>query len=129
MSLPATAPKKQLLKLPTIEYSKERGWYPFLLIVPTKDLHDSGYRHIAVIGGGYENGEPVAKCILAHPDDLSLPNSVTHDTRLSKDTWNSMRIDAFGDNGVLRLWSHSHEFSTSSPLSSVDVFVRNIEEA
>lgn len=117
MTLPANSPKKALLKLPHLAWEDERGWYPFLLIVPTKDLHDSGWRHIAIIGGDYdEQHHPIAKNIIATPDDLHLP-SVLGD-------YPPFRFDAFGETGVLRLWSPQYDFSVDRPLSSTTVLVR-----
>jgi hypothetical protein len=107
----ATSRKKDLLKLPEAPFNNPKK-YPFLLIVPTKELHDSGYRHIAIIGGTYVNNKPMAVEVLAYPDDITFP--IPEYSYL-------MRMDCFGDNGVLRLHSIAYDFFVSCPVSSTEI--------
>lgn len=102
--------KSELLKLP------ERDWksdtvYDYLLIVPTRLKHDSGFACIAVIG--CIGDEP--KEICAYPDDLELPKANVPEYAMA------FRMDCSYPRGILRLWSNRYKFMVPTALSSTEI--------
>lgn len=117
--IPATSKKKQLLLLPSATWG-DKEWWDSLLIFPTKDVHDSGFAHIAIIGCQIDKQTNIrmAHKVIAYPDDITWPES-------QHNNWESrIRTDAFIENGVLHLWSNYLDFTVSSPTSSTDIITR-----
>jgi hypothetical protein len=117
--IPVTSKKKQLLALPFAPFDSA-GWWDSLLIIPTKEKHDSGYAHIAIIGCQIDlaTKTSMAHMILAYPDDITWPES-------QHNVWESrIRTDAYVENSALHLWSNYLDFSVSSATSSVDILTR-----
>ena len=122
MSIPAKSRKTDLLKLPDAKWGVE-AWYDFLLIVPTRKMHDSGYAHIAIIGGKYdsENGDQAVE-IIASPDDLQWPTETAISSRMPE--YGALRTDAYWPSGVIRLWSGEYLFGVDHPTSSTAIKIR-----
>lgn len=116
------AKKSELLALPHVERGEEPGWWDALLIIPGRHKHDSGWAHIAIIGVKHRDGSDWASHILAYPDDIQLPAQSPISPRNLN--YGALRTDAYHPSGVLRLWSREYEFSTGSPISSVEILIR-----
>ena len=105
--------KKELLALPNRSWNEEKV-YPWVLLVNTKQKHDSGYNFFAVIGVNPDNSMEIA----AYCDDFrmwpvhySLSNGVAPIRGFSFDC--SMH-------GVFRIWSNYYNFFVGTSLSTTD---------
>jgi len=108
--------KTELLALPVREWASNTI-YDWLLIVPTRLKHDSGFACIAIIG--CKGDEPVEIC--AYPDDLQMP--------VIPDNW-SVRMDCSYPKGILRFWSNRYKFQVPRALSSTEIkLVRSEHES
>lgn len=101
--------KSELLALPVRTWQSDTV-YDYLLIVPTRLKHDSGFSCIAVIG--CIGDIPIEIC--AYPDDLELPIS-------AGEKWNGFRMDCSYPSGILRLWSRYYKFQVPTALSSTEI--------
>lgn len=97
--------KRELLALPVRNWSSDTA-YDFLLIVPTRMKHDSGFTRVAIIG--CLDGMP--NCICAMPDDIMYPHQN-----------GQLRMDCSYPSGVLRLWANSYKLSVPLAVSSTEI--------
>lgn len=107
--------QQELLNLPQAEWEKEDD-YESLVIVPTKRLHDSGWRLMAIIGcKQIENEHNVPVCIVGYCDDLNLIFNTFIDRYNSR-----VQLDMTIRN-CIRLHSNGYYFRIGHCCSSSDV--------
>ena len=114
--------KKELLKSPVRGWADTDKEYDFILIVPAGTKHDSGFMHIAVIGGnwaekiGQEDDTKFEIC--SYPDDITchFPMSQCGDFSLPK-----VRMDCYYPQGILRYHGRG-KFKVGPALSSVEIY-------
>ena len=106
--------RKKLLALPVRKWGI-KSEYDTLTIVPTHEVHDSGYRLMAIVGNIDSNG-PVE--IAAFCDDInwSIPRPLH--------TW--IRTDMTTTSNCAHMWGHGLRFRVGHGLSSTEIEV--IEE-
>lgn len=119
----ASSKKSELLSLPEREWNAPQAWWSALLIVPTRQKHDSGYSIIAIIGvdKDHEAREIIARC-----DDIHWP--AQSGISKSMPDYSALNTDCYWPSGVLRLWSREYEFSVKWPTSSTDILIRRVEK-
>jgi hypothetical protein len=112
--------QKELLALPWVGWGDENRnrWWDSLIILPTRQKHDSGWLHIAIIGCDNDSSEGM---LLAMPDDITWPEITP---RYPDMNGMSLRTDASPKNHALRLWSNYYKFRVDAPLSSVTIEVK-----
>lgn len=117
--------RKFLLALPNRAWDKETV-YDSLFIVPTYELHDSGYKLQAIIGvthlDKFQEAEIAAIC-----DDIcwSMPKVHPYGRREGSVNKMILRTDCY-PSGVFRMWGSSEHYFTGKfkvgfSLSSTDV--------
>lgn len=105
--------KNELLKSPTRKWNDVENEYDFILLVPGRTKHESGFMHIAVIGVSGEDME-----ICAWPDDISCHFPVV---KAGPYDYPSVRMDCFYPSGVLRYHGRG-KFKVGHALSSIDIY-------
>lgn len=95
--------RKELLSLPfNGDTSKE---YDSFLIVPDYDLHESGYKYIAIIGMNYDpNNHEIEQEIIAYCDDIWM-----NEDSLFAPSVSSFHIDC-SPKGIFRVHSARGKF-------------------
>lgn len=104
--------KTELLKTTRQEWNNRTQKYNWLLLVPTRKKHDSGFACFTVIGERIDNGRLEQ---IAWGDDLQIGG----ENILFTNTY-QLRIDC-GTNGVLRIWSNYYYFQKGISGSSTEV--------
>ena len=107
--------KEDLFKLPCREWSSE-STYDSILILPTGEVHDSGYGMITIIG--VNKGAPV-EIINKYSDDIEwiLPPAKC----IGGFIIGRMRNDCLLISGALHMWSRDCEFVVGTALSSITI--------
>lgn len=111
-----TAKRKELLALPQKPFSEERI-YEYIIIVPTRRKHESGWRLMALIGATkvnehkYEPTELIGYC-----DDINwiLPKDVKYHEALRTDMTLS---------NCTRIWSNYYKMKVGCVTSSTDIIL------
>ena len=108
----ANIKRDELLKLPEKEITKVET-YEWIIVVPTRRKHDSGWRLMALIGGQkvWDHYEPVE--LIGYCDDINwkFPNNTNHDILHSDMTLSN----------CLRFWSDHHKFRVGICTSSTTI--------
>lgn len=115
--------KKELLKSPVREWGKTEKEYDVILLVPTGTKHDSGFMHIAIIGGIWNKKvgqhDDMDFEICAYPDDIScLFPIVEFGDNFEMAT---VRMDCYYPSGVLQYHGRG-KFRVGEALSSVNIY-------
>ena len=104
--------REELLNLPQKEFNKIEV-YDWIIVVPTRRKHDSGWRLMALVGGKKvgKHYEPVE--LIGYCDDINwrFPKNMNH---------NILRSDMTLSN-CIRFWSNNHSFKVGTCLSSTDI--------
>ncbi len=115
--------RNELLALPHREWNTSSD-YDSLLLVPTKEKHESGFTLIAIVG--VVKGKPVE--IAATCDDIgwSFPTSHPYDYMTPGLHRMVMRTDCLWPSGIMHVWASGEHyfrgrFSVGASLSSVNV--------
>lgn len=116
------AKREELLALPQKPFNEERI-YQYILVVPTKRKHDSGWRLMALVGGTkitdniYKPTELIGYC-----DDINwiLPENKNNSKNIIERYKNRIRTDMTLSN-CIRMWSNNHVFKVGCCTSSVDI--------
>lgn len=99
--------RKELLDLPVCKFSDQgKRRYSSLLIVPTKELHDSGYRLMAIVGLD-EDGKPIE--IADFCDDIEWKTPILH--RGSPIEMGALRTDMHPDIDSIHCWTRHGYFT------------------
>ena len=108
--------RKKLFELPMCKFS-DRGKrrYSGLLIVPTKELHDSGYRLMAIVGLD-EHGNPIE--IADYCDDIEWKTPILH--LGSQIEMGALRTDMYPDIDSIHCWTN-HGYFTVRGYSSATI--------
>lgn len=108
----ANIKRDELLKLPEKEFNKVER-YDWIIVVPTRRKHDSGWRLMALIGGKKvgDHYEPVE--LIGYCDDINWKFPITINN-------NILRSDMTLSN-CIRIWSNNHVFKVGTCLSSTDI--------
>lgn len=108
--------RKELLELPICKFSDQgKRRYSGLLIVPTKKLHDSGYRLMAIVGLD-EHGKPIE--IADYCDDIEWRTPVInygHSLEVG-----ALRTDMHPDIDSIHCWT-SYGYFTVTGCSSATI--------
>lgn len=120
--------RDELLSLPQKPFNEERI-YQYILIVPTRRKHDSGWRLMALIGatkGDDNTYRP--KELIGYCDDINwiLPENKNNSKNIIETYKNRIRTDMTLSN-CIRMWSDNHVFKVGRCTSSVDITI--IEES
>jgi hypothetical protein len=108
--------RKELLELPMCKFSEQgEHRYSSLLIVPTKELHDSGYRLMAIVGLD-EHGKPIE--IADFCDDIEWKTPILH--LGSHIEMGALRTDMYPDIDSIHCWT-SHGYFTVCGCSSATI--------
>lgn len=108
---------KELLALPQKPFNEIRT-YEYILIVPTRIKHDSGWRLMALIGGTKEDDNKYRPTeLIGYCDDINwiLPDKINALAYL-----NRLRTDMTLSN-CCRVWSNYFLFQVGHCLSSTDI--------
>lgn len=120
--------KKELLKSPQRNWDDTDKEYDVILLVPTGTKHDSGFMHIAVIGGNWKekegNSDQMDFEICAYPDDISCHFPLI---KISDFTHPQVRMDCYYPSGVLQYHGRG-KFKVGPSLSSVDIYFTSKSE-
>lgn len=100
---------KDLLSLPERDWLTESK-YDSLIVVPTNEKHDSGFRLMAIVG-----------CINAIPKEIAAycDDMIIFSTKLQK-PYDSIHCDMILSN-CIRFWSNIYNFKVGASLSSTDI--------
>lgn len=104
--------RAELLALPEREWNKVTD-YDYILLIPAKTKHDSGYAHINIIGVK-EDGN--AEMVASRPDDIAWITP----TPIYKGCY-GIRTDCFYKSKALRFWSGKDKFRVYGGVSSIDI--------
>ncbi len=88
--------KKELLKLPIAKIDETIPLLDFIYIIPTKELHDSGYRIMKIIGETKDNS--FRKQIATFSDVLHIGNFINQNSEL-------INMDIEPINGIIRFFT------------------------
>jgi hypothetical protein len=114
--------KKELLKSPRRKWDDDSKEYDVILLVPDGTKHDSGYMHIAVIGGNWKEKkgqhDKMEFEICAFPDDISCHFPLLD---MGNFKYPQVRMDCYYPQGVLQYHGHG-KFKVGPSLSSVDIY-------
>jgi hypothetical protein len=114
--------KKELLKLPMRGWDETEKEYDEILLVPANTKHDSGYMHIAIIGGVRgENWQDVTYEICAYPDDISCHFPIFTYGAEKQFSMPLVRMDCLYPQGVFRYHGRG-KFKVGHALSSVEIY-------
>lgn len=114
--------KKELLKSPVRKWNATDKEYDVILIVPAGTKHDSGYMHIAVIGGTNDkNGALTEFEICAYPDNISCHFPLYQFGERGEYSGCFVRMDCYYPSGVLQ-YHGIGKFKVGPSLSSVDIY-------
>ena len=107
--------RDEFLKLPEKEFGKVET-YEWIIVVPTRRKHDSGWRLMALIGVEEIDRVYIPTEIIGYCDDINLilPNNCY--------PYESIRYDMLLSN-CIRMWSRNYIFKVGMALSSTDVYV------
>lgn len=117
--------KKELLKAPMRAWNDTEKEYDVILLVPAGTKHDSGYMHIAVIGGiwkekvGQHDNMDLEIC--AYPDDISCLFPTIKYGNNNEFQMASVRMDCYYPQGILQYHGRG-KFTVGPSLSSVDIY-------
>lgn len=116
-----TLRKSNVMDLP-YKPNSEPQVYSYLLIVPSRRKHDSGWTQIQVVGSKNSGGTELELCT-SFSDDLNiyLPSMLTKG-------YETLRMDCFHPSGILRLWSNHFDFEIGFATSSFSVKLVNKEQ-
>ena len=107
-----TIKREELLNLPQKDFNKIET-YEWIIVVPTRQKHDSGWRLMALVGGKKvgDHYEPVE--LIGYCDDINwkFPKNMNH---------NILRSDMTLSN-CIRIWSNNHVFKVGTCISSTDI--------
>ena len=107
-----TIKREELLNLPQKDFNKIET-YEWIIVVPTRRKHDSGWRLMALVGGKKvgDHYEPVE--LIGYCDDINwkFPKNMNH---------NILRSDMTLSN-CIRIWSNNHVFKVGTCISSTDI--------
>lgn len=105
-----TIKREELLNLPQKEFNKVET-YAWIIVVPTRQKHDSGWRLMALVGGKKvgNNYEPIE--LIGYCDDINWKFPITINN-------NILRSDMTLSN-CLRIWSDYYSFRVGMCTSSV----------
>lgn len=104
--------KKELLSLPHKDWATF-GYYHSILIVPTRKLHDSGWRLICLVGCD-EHYEP--KEIIGYCDDIHW--CCNHELRFC-----DIQTDMIPKTNIVRMHSNKFRFKVGDVCSSVEILI------
>lgn len=105
-----TIKREELLNLPQKEFNKVET-YAWIIVVPTRQKHDSGWRLMALVGGKKVDNhyEPIE--LIGYCDDINWKFPITINN-------NILRSDMTLSN-CLRIWSDYYSFRVGMCTSSV----------
>ena len=108
----ANIKRDELLKLPEKEITKVET-YEWIIVVPTRRKHDSGWRLMALVGGKKVGKYYKPVEVIGHCDDINwkFPENMNH---------NILRSDMTLSN-CLRFWSDYHKFRVGTCTSSTTI--------
>ena len=108
--------KKELLALPyRMLNAKDSSIYDHLLIFPTRQKHDSGWRCMAIIG--IRNGKPIEK-LTTGADDLNWKVAFSLHSLVA-----DVRTDCCMKTGIFHWWGNGIAFEVGFPTSSIDITI------
>lgn len=109
--------KEQLLALPNNTMGE--GEYTAIIVVPTDELHDSGWRLMALVGcKDQDDRKCVPTEIAAYCDDIQWNSQRASQTM--RPHWD-MDCDMFPDTNFIRFHSHANKFRIGMGLSSTTI--------
>lgn len=106
--------KKELLSLPH-RNCENAGVYNAIMIVPTRRLHDSGWRLMCLVGCD-EHYEP--KEIIGYCDDINLCTEKAEVLNLCH-----VQMDMIPKTNVVRIHSHVRRFQVGMCCSTTEIFI------
>lgn len=110
--------KEELLNLPTRAWDEEKD-YTAIIVVPTDELHDSGWRLMALVGCTSKDGDHCMPTeIAAYCDDIQWNSEGADPTHLK--FWD-MDCDMFPDTNFIRFHSFTNKFRVGMSLSSTTI--------
>jgi len=114
--------KKELEHLPARKWQEDIGEFDSLIILPTQNIHDSGYRCMDFVA--VKNGEPV--CRLSGCSDVIRIDGIggggrnyNFKTPLTPKSWS---IDCLKKSGLLQIFCHPCSLTSGLALSSFELF-------
>jgi hypothetical protein len=123
------AKREELLALPQKPFSEERI-YEYIVIVPTKRTHDSGWRLMALIGATkVDNNKYRPTELIGYCDDINwiLPENKNNSNSIIEKYKHRIRTDMTLSN-CIRMWSYNHVFKVGCCTSSVDITIIKANE-
>lgn len=113
---------EELLSVPDMEWNEIRNDFDSLILVPTEQVHDTGFRCMEFVGCIGET--PVAKMSgcsdIVHIGGIGGFNKFPIGSRIIPVGWS---IDCLNKTGLMRLFvDPTHKLENSSALSSFEIF-------
>ena len=109
--------KKDFQALRLRKHGEKIGDFDSLIIIPTRKMHDSGYRCMEFVA--VKDGKPLCR--------MSGGSDVIHLGGIAQPLLNPMKvgwhIDCLAKSGYLRIFSHQFSFTVGADLSSFELFL------
>lgn len=117
--------RKEFESLPCREWNQDIGEFNSLVILPTKDIHDSGFRQMDFVA--VKGTTPICR-LSGCSDVIHIDGIGGYGYRWIERTTDRMKVDAKGwcidclkTSGLLRIFSDGH-LKAGEALSSFDLF-------
>ena len=114
--------KKELESLSNRKYGEDIGLFDSLIILPTKDIHNSGYRCMSFVA--VKDGIPI--CLLSGCSDVVHIDGIggggkgyKYNTLQMPKAWS---IDCLAKSGLLNIWVDGYKLFAGLSLSSFEIF-------
>ena len=121
---------KELQVIPFLHQNVEIAKFTSLIILPTEDIHDSGYRAMSFIPA--RQGHPICQ-ISGFSDVLHINGISGYGHRITRNIplaippigWS---IDCLPVSGLLQLFASGHTLTIDEPLSSFSIYAIKIQD-
>ena len=102
--------RMQLLALPVRGWNDTSRLYDSLLIFPSDETHESGWRQMIIVG-----------CVDNQPIEILTQRSDDIEWDIKPSNFGLLRTDCTPESGILHFWHNNRKFHVGTALSSITI--------